>query len=269
MASYRKGLVLSLGLVNVAVDLYAVRPSTRSSFNRICPEHKTKLGQRLICDGGEEEHTVTIAEALSGMPHGNVMKVVTPISKPTFPKDSGFTLTPVPAKDLASASFKENSIYYCQPSGPEWEDAWSVFRSVLNKGKVAFVTKGAIRDGRQKLWRLDSFNNYLVLTEMVYPQEIRALPGDGHAGASGRGVPGKPSREALTMMETLVKLQLTPWDEFDSTDANEARLAEWLEGAELVTIAEPTQEDNEGNVMSVSEALKLSVAAAQAAKAAK
>lgn len=265
MGSYRKGLTLSLGLVTVQVDLYSTKAAARSNFNRICPTHMTRVSQKIVCTAGDEEHTLSQAECLSGMPNGNTMKVVTPDSKPTFPKDTGFALTPVTVKELDQATYMGSSVYYCQPSGLDHTAAWSAVRAILDKGKIAFVAKGSIREGKQKLWRLMSFNGYLVLTEMVYPGEIRDLPGAGYPGAQGLPVPGKPSREHLKMMEQLVLLHLTPWADFDSTDANEPRLEAWLEAGDTVQVVKPTQEDNDGTVIPLAEALARSVEAAKAA----
>ena len=262
MGSYRKGLTLSLGLANIQVDLYSAKDSRRTSFNQLCPTHKTRLKQRLYCEA-DEDHEVKRHECLSGLPNGSTMKVVTPSSKPTFPKDEGFTLTPVPVAQLESATYPSQSVYYLQPTKQEFAEGWSALRAILQEGEVAFVTQGAIREGRQKLWRVDVFNDYLVLIEMLYPAEVRARPGDGFPGASATGVPGEPDPANLELMRQLVNLQVKDWAEFDSDDANETRITEWLEGAEIVEIPQETQEAG-GQVMTLQEALRQSVEQAKA-----
>lgn len=224
MGSYRKELLLSLGLVTAQVDLHAVAPSKTSGFHRYCKEHKVRVKNRVWCpEGSKDGHEVEYANIVSGMETAESVKLVDPQSKPEFPKDERLQLVPVPVSELTG--FPQGGFYYCAPSSPATVDTWAVFKAVLEKNKVAFVAKGQLRNGDRKLWRLVVFNNYLALQELRYPEDVRSTP---------EQVNVKPSREHLKLFNQLIEQSMSTWEAFGPTDENKARIEQWLTDAEVV-----------------------------------
>lgn len=253
MGSYKKGLLLSLGLVKVQVDLHSTKASNQSPFKRLCPKHEATTKNRIWCEEGD--HEVTFADAISGAPVSGGYRIVTKTSKPEFLASEELELTPVPVTELEAATYPSGGTYYCQPSAPTTE-AWAVFRAVLAKRKVAFVAKGQIRSGQQKLWRLNLINDYLVLQELAYPENVRATP---------EVVDTKVSREHLKLMQSLVDAATVGFDKLDTADANAPRIAEWIASGELKTVADTSIDDAAAQVLDLKEALAQSVEAAKTA----
>jgi non-homologous end joining protein Ku len=250
MGSYKKGLLLSLGLVKVQVDLHATAVSNRSPFKRLCPEHKATTKNRIWCEEGD--HEVPFQDAASGASTPDGYRLVTKSNKPEFLASQELELIPVPVKELDENTYPSGGSYYCQPTAPTAE-AWAVFKAVLAKRKVAFVAKGQLRNGQQKLWRLNLVNNYLTLQEIVYPEHVRATP---------EIVTAKPSREHLRLMQTLVDAATVSITDVDMTDDNAPRIAEWVASGELTDIKDGSvAKDVMPQVIDLQEALARSVEA--------
>jgi hypothetical protein len=221
--AYLKNLTLSLGLISTTVDLMTVQPSVRSGLNRICPDHSIKLSQQYKCPGTRDadEHTVPWNTWNMGMETGDGWQVVPVEERPKAEKVSGLTLTPVPRKELDSATLEGHGLYYAKPSNEHSEKVWALFHKIVSGSKIAFVSRGAIRSGANtdKLWRLTTFNGYLVLREIRFPENIKPSP---------EAVKAKVDKGDLAMVSTFVDKMSTDWSDFDSEDKMSARIAEWM-----------------------------------------
>jgi non-homologous end joining protein Ku len=241
MGSYRKELLLSLGLITAQVDLHSVAPTKKSGFNQYCAEHRTRIKQRRWCPEGDHE----AFDVVSGMDAVSHVKFVDPARKPEFPKDDRLQLTPVPADEITA--FAEGGFYYCQPSSVATANTWAALKAVLDKGKVAFVAKGSLRSGERKLWRLDCFNDYLVLRELRYPEDVRGVP---------EQVTIKPSREEMRLFTQVVDSMTVPWDKFDSANENMPLIERWLADAEMIEKAEQPRGTEVRSVFNLIDSLK-------------
>lgn len=244
MGSYRKGLLLTLGPLRAAVDLDAVAPAQRSTLKRLCPEHHLQLHQRYECDEGP--HLVSAYVTGQPQPEGG-WKIVEPDSKPKVEAAKVLELTPVPAQELESNTFEGESVYYCKPSSVGDQLNWELFRRSLTT-KVAFVARGAMRSGSsEKLWRLETFRDYLVLREIVFPETIRPTP---------EIVEMKIDRETGTLVRSFIDSKLTEWDEFDSANVLQQRIDEWIgQGTDVETAESETPTPAEA-VNSLKDALR-------------
>lgn len=227
--AYRKNLILSLGLISVSVDLTTVAPRKASGLNRLCPDHTVKLSQKYKCPGTAEsdEHEVAWGSWNMGYETADGYTVVNVEDKPSIEASGGLSLVPVPAKDLESATFEGEAIYYAEPSNEHVEQTWQVLNAVLKKGKVALISKGALRKGTntEKIWRLTRFNEYLVLREIRFPDNVKAAP---------EAPSGKLNRDLVTMAHTVIDSVTAKWEDFDSSDSMAARMAEWMgQGTEV------------------------------------
>jgi non-homologous end joining protein Ku len=221
---YKTNLMLSLGLISTSVDLETVIPKSTSGLSRICPDHSVKLNQKYQCKGTDEveAHDVTWGEWNMGRETAEGWTVVDQETRPTVEGSKGFSLVPVPVKDLESATIEGDSVYYASPSNEHAEQSWAVFNAVVKKGKVALITKGALRKGTftEKIWRLTSFNGYLVFREVKFPENIKPSP----------EVPKvKLDKVQLGMVQQIVDAMTTEWTEFDASDNMSARMAQWME----------------------------------------
>ena len=250
MGSYRKGLLLSLGsIIQVQVDLQTVVPSTRSSLRRLCPEHHLPIKQSYACPEG---HPIT--EWVNGKETAEGWKIVKPEDRPDFDADDALELVPVPADELEARTFAGNGMYYCQPTSTVGHEAWSVLHKVLTKGKIAFITKGALRKGGQKIWRVDVFRDYLVLKELVFPENIKAVP---------EQVDVRVPKATQTLVDQFIDSLLVEWDKVDTADETAKRIEEWIAAGETIEADTKTrrvaQLDVSSNVVDLQERLKAAV----------
>lgn len=248
MGSYRKGLLLTLGPLRVAVDLNTVAPARRTGLKRLCPDHKVPLHQQYECPEGHvpEGYVTGKAQAEGGW------KIVQPEEKPSVEAAQVLELTPVPAKELADHTFQGGSFYYAQPNSVGEQLNWELFRRSLKDGKTAFVARGAMRRGGEKLWRLDLFRGYLVLREIVFPENIKPAPDVAEV---------KVDKETAALVKQLIAAKLTEWDKFDSEDTLSKRVEEWIgAGADVEGTKESTPSPKQA-VSSLQDALRAAVGA--------
>ena len=108
-----------------------------------------------------------------------------------------------------------------------------MFNSIAKKGKVALIAKGALRKGThtEKIWRLTTFNGYLVFREVKFPENIKPSP----------VVPKvKLDKVQLGMVEQIIDALTIEWSAFDASDSMAARMAQWLEAGTDVEVQEAT-----------------------------
>ena len=222
MGAYKKNLILSLGLISASVDLETVAPRVSSGLNRICPDHAVKLKQQYICPGTEtdEGHVVAWGTWNMGAETADGYKVVNQDERPRIEGASGLTLVPVPRKDLEASTFEGDSIYYASPSTEFVQESWAILNKVV-QGKSALITKGALRAGTntEKIWRLTTFNGYLVLREIRFPENIKPKPEMPKA---------KPDKATMELVNQFVDKLSVEWSDFDATDTMAARMSEWM-----------------------------------------
>lgn len=235
MAAFRKNLLLTLGLLNLSVDLYSAVPTTqKSGLHRICPEHKARLKLEHICHPGEgedrEAHYVGWNQwSLEGYDaEEDVFRIVKEGDRPSPVKDESLKITPVPAKDLEQKTLDGQTIYYCQPSAgvDTVLETWSLFDKGVQDSKTALVTKGVLkRGGNEKLYRLTHFNNYLVLREVVFPEDIKEPPSVPPAV--------KISKENQNLFKQLIEMTANDWESLNPHNSQRQAIAEWLKTGEV------------------------------------
>ena len=223
MGAYKKNLILSLGLISASVDLETVAPRVSSGLNRICPKHTVKLKQQYICPGTEkdEPHDIAWGSWDMGAETPDGYKVVDEQERPRIEGSTGFSLVPVPRKDLEASTFEGDAIYYASPSTTFVEESWAILNKVVTHGKVALITKGALRAGTttEKIWRLTSFNGYLVLREVRFPENVKPKPAMPKA---------KPDKATMDLVNQFIEKLSVEWNEFDASDTMAARMSEWM-----------------------------------------
>lgn len=233
MGAYKKNLMLSLGLISASVDLETVAPRAKSGLSRLCPDHTVKLKQKYECPGtaDAEAHDIAWNAWVMGAETVDGWKITNEEERPRVEGSAGFQLVPVPAKDLESHTFEGDAIYYASPNNEHVEQAWQILNKVVSKGKVALIAKGALRAGTntEKIWRLTTFNGYLVLREVRFPENVKPSP---------EAPKVKVDKETMGMVDQFIEKLTTEWADFDATDTMAARMAEWMgEGTEVEAAA--------------------------------
>lgn len=250
-STYRKGLVLSLGsVIQTTVDLHSVIPSSKpTGMNRMCPTHLQKLNQTHKCPEGG--HEVSWDEFVLGKPGpgGGLVLAPTTDDKPQNEATSVLELKPIPASDIDDTTFDGPSVYYMQPYDATIQ-AWLAIRSIIQKGKLALVAKGALRRGSEKIWRVEVFRDYLVLREIAFPEDIRDVPAP---------VEAKLEKGTLTLVDKFIENITTTWDQIDTVDRSRERLIAWIDSG--TTVIEPTETvDRTNEAASLIEQLQQAVA---------
>jgi len=251
--SYRKNLLLSLGPIQAAVNLLPVLPSIKSDTHRYCAEHHIRLNQHYVCLNveGEDSHGVEWNTWVLGADTADGFKLVDADTKPKVDKTDALTLTPVPAREIEANTIEGSAIYYCQPSTAAGHQAWAIIHKVVKNGKTALITKGALRAGREKLWRVTTFRGYLVLREIVFPSTITDTP---------ENVDFKVDAPTAKLVAEFVDNLMTSWEDVDTMDNMEERITTWLESGE--SIDRPEGEPKEVTTGQAGDDLKASIAKA-------
>ena len=229
MGSYRKGFRLTLGsIVQTEVDLHSVLPTRKSGLRMLCPEHHIPLKQGYTCFNDTEGHKVD--QPVKGAQVAEGWRIVNPDEKPSVERVDALELIPVPVKELEGHTVHGDGFYYCQPSSAISLEAWAVLHRILTKGKVALVARGALRKDSQKIWRLGVFRDYLVLQEIVFPDEVRATP---------ERVDVKITRPMQQLVDQFVEQLQVGWEDFDSTDTSKEEVQKWIDSSPLVEVGPP------------------------------
>jgi non-homologous end joining protein Ku len=206
-----------LGPIQASVDLDTVAPTTKSNVHRYCPEHKARISQFYQCPDGE--HVVGWGEWVLGAETAEGLKFVEEASKPEVARNDSLTLTPVPAKELNNTSLLGSTMYYCKPSTETAGQTWAILYRLLKGGKTALITRGALRKNSEKLWRVTLFRDYIVLREVLFPENIKDAPDP---------VDTKVDKATFGLVTQFVDGLMSSWDEFDTTDTMKAKTNEWL-----------------------------------------
>ena len=222
VGSYRKGLGLSLGVISTSVDLTSVVPSSdgRPRGVRICPEHHVKVTQVHRCYEGPHDVEPVVAYS-----DGKYWRLDDG-ERPEIESVDGMELTPVPTDQLMEHVFDGPSAYWMAPSNTQALQGWHVIKSVVSKGKVTFICKGALRRGSvEKLWRLTTFRGGLVMREIVFPDRLREPP----------DVPDmKVKREITQLVNKMIESITDDWKNIDTTDRGAEALKGWVATLEKV-----------------------------------
>lgn len=240
MASYRKGLTLSLGsVISTQVDLYSVTPSkSDTGLHRICPDHHVQLKQTHVCFYVENDETKEhqVSNFVLGYEQGDGW-IVPDGEKPSKEAVEALELSPIPPKEVFDNTFEGSGFYYCMPSAPHSLQTWSVLNSIASKGKVALVARGNLKKAvGEKLWKLGSFRGVLALREIVFPENIKEIP--------KTTVPWEGAtveKNITTLVNQFVANLETSWANLDTTDDSKQLIRQWIEKGQNIGAPETAQ----------------------------
>ena len=236
MQSVRSGFILNLGLVTIPVDLHSVIPSNkRGAGTRVlCQEHMTPIRQVYQCptDDQLKPDTVKGIEVTKG-------KYAIPEDEDTILASEGIELVAVPTADLNEATITGDKLYYLSPPTSSLQ-AWEVLFRLARDKKRTLIGQTAIRKNSRKIYRLTTFNDYLVLQNIEFPEHVREAPPIVHPTVS---------KAMMAQARKVLEATEIPWEKFDAEDEGLKQFRARLEGAVPVTTDDEPETDNVVDLM--------------------
>lgn len=248
MSSYRSGFQLQFGLLSLPVNLYSVIPSNKGKKRKtLCAEHQVPIRQVYQCPEDEAlaPETVKAVEVSKGN------YLIPEVEEPEeIPADDGIEFVAVPSADVEQATIPTNTLYYLQPHATA-QTAWEILFRLARDAKVTLIGQTALRANSRKIYRLTTFNDYLVLQGLEFPEHIREAPEREKVT-----VPKKLMAQAKQVLDAIT----VTWEDVDTSDEGLRRFLATAEDGERVSVA-PAATDKQGEPIDLMEALKQSVEA--------
>jgi DNA end-binding protein Ku len=253
---------ISFGLVNIPVKVYAANESSaRISFNQLHKKCRTRIKQQLFCPTDNE--TVSRDEIVKGYEFAKDQYVI-------FSEEELKAIEEESSKAIEIAEFVPlasvdplyfESGYYVGPDKGS-ERAFKLLSVALEESQHAAVARFSSR-GRQNLVLLRPLENGLVMQQLRYSDEIRALSEIPIGDADIKDAELQLAKQFISQLSN---------ESFDATkyhDEHKKRLQEIIDRkvkGEEVTYTSP--QTPEPRVVDLMEALKASLAKTQAKGAA-
>ncbi len=239
--AFRKGLVLTFGMVNVIVSADSMKDKESSLVSVCCgitgAEHDpTQVKQKLwciTCEGtsATNDGTVAYADLKKAEVIGDSFKVI-PKEAVSTAKDSVLGATkkmmsviPHPADEVSVQMLQGDSVYLLTPEGAPQIGAYSlVLDAVERHPEVAFLVRWT-PTSKVSTYQLQAFRGALVMRQLCEPEAVRAIaPIDTI----------EPSTDHQTMVDTLLTSMVQPFDADLYANKGAAALADVLATVQAV-----------------------------------
>lgn len=183
--AYRKGLVLSLGMLNVIVSLDGAVGKDDSLTTVCCggptPHAPTPIRQERQCS---HCGTVSYADLKKAREIGSGQFQVVDQQEVATVKDQtlGATkkmlqLTVHPATEVQAATLQgEGGVYYLEPEGPAQIGAYSLLLDALQRHPEKAIVTRWTPTSSVGTYQLKAFNGVLVLEKRCDPEQVKAAP---------------------------------------------------------------------------------------------
>lgn len=231
--AYRKGLVLSFGLVNVIVSIDGAVAKDDSLATVCCgpagAEHvATQISQRRVCATCGE---VAYADLKKARKVGNDFQVIEQQEVASV-RDAALgatkrmmTLTVHNAAEVDSSTLQGESVYYVSPDGAAQIGAYSLLLDAVSRHpEYAFLTQYT-PTSRASMWQLKAFNGTLVISQRTWPENVKSAP-DTHAV--------DPDPVLQGQLDQVIASMVKPFDVNDYRDTYREALAAAVAAKELV-----------------------------------
>lgn len=239
--AYRKGLVLSFGLVNVIVSIDGA-VQKEDSLATVCtgtpgtPAHApTKIAQQRHCATCGE---VQFADLKKARVVGDSFQVIEQ-QEVAAVRDQALgaskkmlTLTAHDAAEVNANTLQGESVYYMSPDGAAQVGAYSLLLdAVTRRNDIAFVTTYT-PTSRQSMWQLKAFQGTLVVEQRVWPEQVRPAPATGAL---------EPDSVLSAQLDQIISAMVVPFEASNYQDTYNAALNAALAAKELETGIVPEQ----------------------------
>lgn len=148
--------------------------------------------------------------------------------------------------------------HYLTPNDPVGEEAFSVIRDAMASTKTVGISR-LVMYRRERAVMLEPRDNGIVLWTLRYGDEVR--PEAEYFGDKGKD---KPDSELMTLVSKLIDARTKPWDPAMVDDPVQGRLLDIIaakkKGRKRPAKAAPAPEPRGGNVVSIMDALRQSLA---------
>jgi DNA end-binding protein Ku len=194
--AYRKGLVLSFGLVNVIVSIDGAVGKEESLTSVCCgPTGGTQHAPTPISQVRTCKHCVTKTNPAGIVEYADLKKArevgsgqyqIADQQEVAATKDATLgatkkmlTLTVHDNTDVAANTLQGDGAYYISPEGPAQIGAYSLLLDAVKRNPdKAFLTQFTPTSSAG-LWQLKAFGDVLVMEKRCWPEQVKAVPAVG------------------------------------------------------------------------------------------
>ena len=255
---------ISFGMVSIPVRLYVATESHSASFRQLCAEHLSPIRYKRWCETGD--HEVQYSDIKRGVEVSRSHFVViddSDLENLPLPTAHAIEIEEFVPGDGIQGGLFFKSAYYVEPDDMG-RKPYLLLQQALQETEMLAVAKIAFRD-REHLCAVQPNNGHLLLNTLHWPDEIRST--EGLAGAEDGNVRVSPKelQMAKSLIRSLAEERFEP-ERFqdDYQQALQRVIDAKAHGGE---VAEAPEEEPEGKVMDLMEALKASVDAARKQRA--
>ncbi len=260
--SVASNVILSIDtFVQVRVDLLSARPTDTNEFKSLCPQcdQPEKLMQKYIC--AHNHGPFTSNEVAHGREIDKVLYTASDedyaeVKAPTVLDPKAPIQVRVFKAEEVTASTRPTGTSYLLRSQKSAEAAYVALAACIKDNKLAFLAEIVVRNS-QKLYRIELWNEQLVLQELIRPNEL----------AQAEAVVAHVPAQALKMMKEVIAAKVEK--NFNVHDfrylapERMAELDERLISKKPAKKSKKTQVTIQNDGQDLLEALKASVAANQ------
>ncbi len=190
---------LSFGLVNLPVRVIKATEASAQSFHQVHQEDGGRIKQRRFCSIDDEE--VPYADIAKGLETADGTVIITPEDMEGLPLAT--------TKEIAVTQFvsvgeitptMHDASYYLEPDGPGSARAYALLHAALaDSGRVA-IAKVSLRQGRERLAMVRVEGQLMMLTTLLWPEEVRTVQVDGLDDVEIAGPTLKMAKELVDSM---------------------------------------------------------------------
>lgn len=152
------------------------------------------------------------------------------------------------------------AVYYIGPDGEVAKKTFNLLIKTLQNSSKAGIGRIILRD-KEDVVLLAPYKKAIIMYKLRYPEELRNVDNVPHLGDE------EVDEAQLKLAETLVNSMETPFGQVDFDDRYRDALMELVDekvsGKQIITI---TEEEEDGPVVDIMDALKKSIEAAKAVK---
>ncbi|MGH7919227.1 MAG: Ku protein [Candidatus Dormibacteraceae bacterium] len=255
---------ISFGMVSIPVRLFVATESHSASFRQLCAEHTSPIKYKRWCEAGD--HEVAYADIKKGVEVSKSHYVVlddSDLENLPLPTAHAIEIEEfVPGEGIQGGLYFK-SAYYVEPD-EMGRKPYLLLQKALKETSMLAIAKIAFRD-REHLCAVQPNGGQLLLNTLHWPDEIRSTDSLEVADEDDVRVSPRELVMAKSLIESLAEERFEPSRYQDDYQAALRRVIDAkVEGTEVVEVQE---EEPEGKVMDLMEALKASVEAAKKQRA--
>ncbi len=194
------------------------------------------LTQQYVCNEGDTTEVFAWGEWADAVETPKGWRKVRTTERPSVDKVEAMTLIPVAAQDVRDHTFEGDNIYYCEPANEAQALTWHILNRQMKSGKLVFMARGALRQGKDKLWKLELFQGFPVLREIIFPGTIRDAPEVDSM---------RIDKDTQDLVGQFIEQSMSSWDDVDTADSWQDQFNKWVNAGELVQVNDAEASDTQ------------------------